>query len=499
MSKLLDQLREAHSVPSPPGVALEILRLNQRDDIDIEELAEVVTRDPAIVAKLLRMANSSSFGRPGQVSDIRQAVITLGLRSVNLLALSFSLAAYDRGGEVDRFDYKRYWTTSALMATGAHILARTHLPRFADEAFLASILCDFGQLILAEVAEDEYRKVLKRFGQEETPLHQLEAEILGSDHAVLGGALLDEWGLPPLICDAIRLHHDPEADQSADPDARSLARILHVSSHVAELFTGGKLVDELDALKTAAKDAFGLEISDCRTLLETTEAQMSEVVEILGLECTDPASIAEIRVCATEHLVRQSLALNEQIVAVSADSAELTRRNIDLEARATTDSLTGVRNRGYFDEWIESERDRAEQSGNPLALLLLDIDHFKSVNDNHGHQAGDEMLRAVARAISRTAREGDIVCRYGGEEFAVICPAITGEDLDRLAEAMREAVGAVRVKHDETTIQRTVSIGGYLHSGAGDWPSCEEIIEFADDELYRAKFEGRDRVFIEQA
>ncbi|MCP5045268.1 MAG: HDOD domain-containing protein, partial [bacterium] len=99
MSELLEKLRDANSIPSPPGVALEIIRLNQRDDVDIDELTEVVTRDPAIVAKLLRMANSSSFGRPGQVSDIRQAVMTLGLRSVNLLALSFSLAAYEQSDD----------------------------------------------------------------------------------------------------------------------------------------------------------------------------------------------------------------------------------------------------------------------------------------------------------------------------------------------------------------------------------------------------------------
>ncbi len=496
MSQLLDKLREANALPSPPGVALEIIRLNQRDDIDIDELAEVVTRDPAIVAKLLRMANSSAFGRPGQVSDIRQAVMTLGLRSVNLLALSFSLASYDQGESNDRFDYSHYWTSSGVMTTSSHILARTHLPQFADEAFLSSILCDFGQLILAEVVADKYRRVLKKVAKSDQPLHEIEDELLGSNHAELGGELLEEWGLPPLICGAIKLHHDPESDESADPDAKSLARILHISSRVADLYTGGELFSGLDALKAAAKDAFGMETSDCQALLEATENEMGEIVELLGLQCSDPAQIADIRMRATEHLVKQSLALNEQMVAVSADSAELKKRNTDLEARATTDSLTGLRNRGYFDEWIESESERAQQNAAPLGLLLLDVDHFKSVNDDHGHQAGDEMLRAVSRAVVNTARESDIVCRYGGEEIAVICPDTDADTLTRLAEAMRGAVGAVEITSDGASIQRTVSIGGYAHAPGAGSHTCQQMIELADAELYRAKSEGRNRVFV---
>ncbi|MCH7866389.1 MAG: HDOD domain-containing protein [Myxococcales bacterium] len=209
MSNLLEQLRKASSIPSPPGVALEILNLNQGDDIDIDELAEVVTRDPAIVAKLLRMANSANFGRPGQVSDIRQAIMTLGLRSVNLLALSFSLASYSKGEGGGRFDYQRYWTSTAVITTASSILAKEHLSRFKDEVFLASILCDFGQLILAEAATKKYRPVLQRKAKSSAPLHEIEREILDTDHAEIGSELLGEWGLPTLICNAVQHHHAP--------------------------------------------------------------------------------------------------------------------------------------------------------------------------------------------------------------------------------------------------------------------------------------------------
>ena len=98
----------------PPGVALEIIRMNQDDEIEIADLASVIARDPAIAAKLLRAANSSQMGRPGQVADIEDAIMVLGLRSVNLLALSFSLTANIATNENEGFDYSRFWIQSAV-------------------------------------------------------------------------------------------------------------------------------------------------------------------------------------------------------------------------------------------------------------------------------------------------------------------------------------------------------------------------------------------------
>ncbi|MFT5443339.1 MAG: two-component system cell cycle response regulator, partial [Myxococcota bacterium] len=442
MSQLLDQLRDANSIPSPPGVALEIIRLNQRDDVDLDDLEAILIRDPAIVAKLLRIANSSSFGRPGQVSDVRQAVMTLGLRSLNLLALSFSLASYSETDPKSRFDYGRYWTSSAVATSAATVLARKYVMHFIDETFLASILCDFGQLILTEGATDKYKPVIKRMAKSNQSLQEIEREILGGDHAEIGGELLAEWGLPPLICGAIQYHHNPDDERNTDHDTRAIARVLHIASLVGDVFFAGSEIDAgISALQEAAQAHFSMDPSDCQELLEATEESMAEIIDMLGITCTDPAEIAEIRVRATNYLVTQSMALNQQIEAVSADSEQLKKRNSDLEQRATTDALTGLRNRGHFDEWLESESVRAAQAGHALGVLFLDIDHFKSVNDTHGHQCGDELLKAIATAIKECARGDNIVCRYGGEEIAVISPEHDLRQLKALAEKLRVAVG----------------------------------------------------------
>jgi diguanylate cyclase (GGDEF)-like protein len=442
------------------------------------------------------MANSSSFGRPGQVSDIQQAIMTLGLRSVNVLALSFSLTSAFQGDGDDRFDYTKYWTSSAVTTTASRILAEEYLPQFADEAFLAGILCDFGQLVLAEGAADRYHPVLKRMAKSNAPIHVVEREVLGGDHAEIGGELLRYWGLPPLICGATHYHHDPNHDANTDGDERALAQILNIASFVANIYSGTEIFSGLKSLQEVAREFLGMDASLCHELLEATEANMGEIVEMLGLECNDPAEIAEIRMCAAEHLVKQSIALNQQIQAVSADSPELKKRNIDLEERATTDALTGLRNRGYFDEWLESERERAAQSGHALGLLMLDIDHFKSVNDDHGHQRGDELLKAIASTIQESAGPDNIVCRYGGEEFTVIAPEYDRDRLESLAEDLRVAVARTSVTHAGQTIHRTVSIGGFAHPAGSSPPDSQRLLEIVDTELYRAKSRGRDRIFI---
>lgn len=496
MSDLLEKLRNAGSLPSPPGIALEIIRLNQRDDIDIDELAKVVSRDPAIVAKMLRMANSSSFGRPGQVTDIRQAVMTLGLRSVNLLALSFSLASYSKGDSRLNFDYKEYWTSSAVMTTAAKVLAARYLPHFGDEAFLASILCDFGQLILAECAPKEYRPVLNRLSKSRGELHEIESNILGLNHGQLGGRLLAEWGLPPLICSAICLHHDPNSDKNADEDTTRLARLLHLSSWVAELYSDKAQGAELEAFQQLALEYFEIDDDTSNAILQETERNTPEIIELLGLESRDPAEMADIRMRATEHLVKQSLALNQQIQTVTSDAEKLKKQNVQLEERATTDALTGLRNRGYFDEALEGECDRANQSAHALSLLLLDIDHFKSVNDDYGHQCGDQLLNAISRAVQHSSAENTFVCRYGGEEIAVIVPEQNLTTLKKMAENMRTAVGKTSVRSGRETVKRTVSIGCCHIADGRTIPTPDRMIELADSELYRAKAEGRNRVLI---
>lgn len=162
------------------------------------------------------------------------------------------------------------------------------------------------------------------------------------------------------------------------------------------------------------------------------------------------------------------------------------------------DPLTGLANRRHFDTVLERELDRVARSGEAALLLMLDIDHFKLINDAYGHPAGDTVLQAVAHAIAGCVRPMDTVARYGGEEFAVVLPACQASFGMAVAERIRKAVETTRIRIDpalELSVQ--ISVGGAF---ALQWIRSTTLLwtDRADNQLYRAKSDGRNRVCLEE-
>ncbi|MCW7536764.1 GGDEF domain-containing protein [Aquabacterium sp. A7-Y] len=183
--------------------------------------------------------------------------------------------------------------------------------------------------------------------------------------------------------------------------------------------------------------------------------------------------------------------LDEALCNLSEANNELQRLNV-------LDGLTGVKNRKYFDEQLALQLKVAGRSRQPLSLLLIDIDHFKAVNDRHGHLAGDACLRAVARAIAESLlRAGDEVARYGGEEFAVLLPQTDAAGAERLGERIRAAVEQLGVLHECTPVPLTASIGVAVVAEPDE--TGERLIAAADAALYEAKHHGRNQVRIAAA
>jgi len=155
------------------------------------------------------------------------------------------------------------------------------------------------------------------------------------------------------------------------------------------------------------------------------------------------------------------------------------------------DALTGLRNRRSFLEAWEEALQRSRRSGKPMSLVLGDLDHFKRINDTHGHACGDAVLRAVAQAIRNSVRAQDVVSRWGGEEFMLLLPDTDLVGARHVAESTRLAIKALRVEHGGSPFEVTLSLGVCEHRPER---SMEETIAEADAALYQAKQEGRDRV-----
>jgi diguanylate cyclase (GGDEF)-like protein len=165
---------------------------------------------------------------------------------------------------------------------------------------------------------------------------------------------------------------------------------------------------------------------------------------------------------------------------------------------AFTDHLTTLRTRGYFEQQLELEMKRSERNQQPFVLLMLDIDHFKTLNDTYGHHVGDVVLKQVARILTADMREVDTVARYGGEEFVIVLPETTEEEGHAVAQRIRKAVEQADYAHARLpgaeTKKLSISIGLSVFDPAQRTKSKRELVDSADSALYTAKSLGRNRV-----
>ncbi len=161
---------------------------------------------------------------------------------------------------------------------------------------------------------------------------------------------------------------------------------------------------------------------------------------------------------------------------------------------AHRDGLTGVFNRKHLEERLDAELAYADRHGKALSVVMVDLDHFKTINDEHGHQAGDEALRTVGSILLRGSRVEDIVGRYGGEEFLIVVRDTTGTAATVVAERVRAAIAQATILTQGVTLSMTASAGVSSLSCCGETRDRETMIRIADERLYRAKLAGRNRV-----
>ena len=220
-------------------------------------------------------------------------------------------------------------------------------------------------------------------------------------------------------------------------------------------------------------------------LLLTARTDKQDVVEGMDAGADDyvtkPFEARELQV---------RLRAGRRILDLQADLMEAREA---LRVQATHDPLTGLWNRYALLEALEREHSRAVREGTPLAVIMADLDHFKSVNDTYGHMAGDAVLREAAGRMQAAVRSYDLVGRFGGEEFLIVLPGTSAVNAAQLAERLRAAVAHVPVGHDLRNIPVTASFGVGA-SGPGLSGDPQTLIRVADEALYRAKEKGRNRV-----
>ncbi len=487
------------SLPTLPGPALEVIRLTQQEEVDLDRIGEAVGRDPLLAGRLLKLSNSPLFGCAREVTTINQALMVLGLKTVKMAAISFSMGAAlgSHGGANPGSEraLAGFWRRSVTAAVAARQLVAGSSRALADEAFLCGLLQDVGFAAMLHSGPTSYSKVVEALDAGH-PERSLEQEALeGHTHAEVSAFILQSWDLPQLLILPVRHHHDPDLmPEDAPSEARQLVQQLNVAHDVATIVTseGESAHAAREQARRKAEEWCGMSSQEFDRFLDGLTDHVHAMADVMDIDVGHHEEMAQ--------RIRQA---QEDMFAMAVDAThelERTRTRVEeLKTRVERDALTGALNRAAFERHFADHWDRraSRRDSSPLALIMADIDYFKSVNDNHGHQAGDEVLREVARALERSCRDGDLVCRYGGEEFVIVLPGLTFDDLRPAAERLRSAVEAAAITTPAGgTLRVTSSFGAAWVGSVPPNLSSDRLLALADRNLYAAKHAGRNRAVI---
>ena len=517
VKELLDRVLASPRMPSLPAVAAEILDLVEEEEVDLNRIADTVTKDAALAARVLKTVNSSFYGQAYAVGTVSHALVVLGLRAVKTLTLGFSLVDTFNDGAPgsEAFDVNAYWRRGLLTAVAAKQLAEHVRLGSAEECFLGGLLRDVGVMCLYQSLGATYEDVLAEAAAPEGPwgeaVTRAEAEEFGVDHAQLGAELCRRWRLPPLLTTLIEHHHRP---QDAPPERRLAASCVHAGGMAAAVFLAG------EAEGAGASGASGGGNDRSAAALTRFEGAVGRLAAEAGFP-VDPTGLlhqvhqetAELRRLFElprggegdgAALIQRAREAQERVALEAArDAARLEEESGQLREQAELDALTGLGNRRRFDrEMAERCAGTPGTPGSPagggsggFALVMVDVDHFKSVNDTHGHDAGDAVLAAVGEALASAEDPGGAgrsVCRLGGEEFGVLLDGLDLLSAARVADGLRARLGGLVVPLPAGgTLSITVSAGVCV-GGPGDRPAA--VYKACDRALYAAKQGGRDTV-----
>ena len=341
----------------------------------------------------------------------------------------------------------------------------------------------------------------------------LNSQLTGPEGALLGHRTIDEIGRQLLAVSpqnyevwlTYLTHSSPDLRQAVDKLIASGKPITsddmeqiyerffsttHLSTQVLETGTriAHEIADALDALKRAdaTTERYGATLNVAADSLQNSPIDGDALKRLIN-----------VLTSATAEMSKQNSSLSRKLAGSSQEMEKLRSSLRQARSEALTDALTGVANRKLFDETLRLRKEEADTEKTELALLLGDIDNFKSFNDTWGHQTGDQVIRFVASALTKFALPDHLVARYGGEEFAVIMPRTSLRDAGRIADQMRTAIEAkrlVRRSTNETIGAVTVSFGAAVYAPG---ETVGTLISRADECLYMSKHRGRNRVSLE--
>ena len=491
MSSIQNHIKTDLKLPSPPGIAVRILEAINNDESSYDDLGRIIANDPALSTRILQAANSPFYALPSKVDSIQRAMAVLGVNALKNIALSFVIAKELRAKSQETFNFDFFWKRSVTAAVSADLIASL-INKKSDEIFVTALLQDIGIVVMYLSKPDDYVRAIEEKKTNGYPIATVEDNIFGFNHQEAGMEVLKAWGLPPTI-----YHFD--RDEAADAPDQEM--ILMLSDKISAVYHGNHSAEKINEIKELVYARYQVE----ETQIEATiDAVAERSVQAMSLFEIDPGKMKPFSLMlqeANDELGKLNLSYEYLVIELKQAketaeklAGELKAANEKLRELAFKDGLTGLFNHRYFQDFIENELNRAIRYKRSFSLVMLDIDHFKKINDAYGHPVGDTVLKSVSAAIEQTVRNCDVVSRYGGEEFAIVLPETALKGAVILAERLRKKVELLVIKVNDENIQITVSLGLTIWEPGLGVANKAEIIDAADRALYQSKKTGRNKV-----
>ncbi len=331
-------LKDSKELTSLPQVLVEVIRVVDQDDCSTDEIARVIMRDPALTARLLRIANSPFYGPAREISTINQAVMTLGTRAVKTLALSTSLYKFfDAENEI--IDRTRFWRHSLEVAIASREIAQACAYRPSEEAFVAGLLHDIGLLILEANFTDQFKRLWKLVESGES-LIKLEQEYWNTTHAKVGKFLLDQWHIPGFIGEVIGAHHDV-FDKDDVEDSSRLTRIVALGDMISKFRTcqmpppEPEEIERIDALA----ESLGIGKTTFADLQEKILSKLISESEFLDIKI---GSVTDLLLDANDLIYKQYLMVESVLSENRKMQAQLAREQMKKAALESLKAITAT-------------------------------------------------------------------------------------------------------------------------------------------------------------
>ena len=471
LQQFVERSRKLYSLPA---VALEVIDLTSQPTVDTRALKACIEKDPALTVRLLRVVNSSLFGLSRQVVDLNQALGLLGIKPLKMLVLGFSLPK-DLFEGVDGSTLQRYWQHTVVKAVACRLLAERVGGVSGDEAFLAGLLQDIGQLVLIQDLGAPYIRFLEHVEAQQGDVLAMELETLGFDHAVLSSRLLELWRLPTAMVAAIGSPLDADQILAMSPGRRALPQLLHLAELIAQAIERPGPAS-LDRLLAISRRYASLGFEQLDQLVTQLQDQVKQLADALAVELAESAPYAELLRTAHEQLAAVSLEGAMELATMAAehrvlDQARSLRDELQSALAATRTGRTAVAGgitRGHSpsgpsphcltsDEAtpnstsameatssIASARPKAADPSDPgllgrvvaaiaharvarcaTSLALVQVDGWEQVVLVRGPKQGIELLRQLEMGLCSWTQERGSVLAVGDAQFALVwqdCP-----------------------------------------------------------------------------